>query len=383
MLTTILKQSTMKKFMILALLAVLLASCGGGQDKKAMLEELKSKHSALADEIKALEAEIALTDTTKRASKIKDVLVTEMQPMVFRHYIDVQGKVDADQNVDVQPLMAGKVQRVLVNEGDNVRAGQVLAEIEHDVYTKQLNSLQPQLALAKEMFERQQRLWDQKIGSEMQYLQAKSQKESMELQIETLKEQIDMAIVKAPISGTIDLVGIKVGQLASNMSFVPAFRIVNLSSLKIQGEIAESYASKVHTGNRVKVHFPDLNTDIESKISFVERVIDPMTRSFTAEVALSGENSQYHPNMVAILKVIDYENTNAITLPINVIQSSNNEQFVYVAIIDGNKTVAHKRVITTGNTYDGMAEVLTGLSANDKVVTTGQLDLVDGMLIQF
>ncbi len=382
--TTKFKQySTMKHIMIVLIAAVVLASCGGGEDKKAKLEALKTQQSALAAEIKTLEAEIAATDTTTKSVKVKDVLVTEIQPVIFRHYIDVQGAVDAEENVNVQPLMAGKVQRVMVKEGDAVKAGQVLAEIEHDIYTKQLSSLQPQIALAKDTYERQQRLWDQKIGSEMQYLQAKTQKESLEAQAAIYQEQIDMAFVKSPISGTVDLVSLKVGQLASNMSFEPAFRIVNLSSLKVKGEIAEAYASKVKTGNKVILHFPDLNTNVESKITFAERVIDPLTRSFTTEVALSGDNAQYHPNMVAILKIVDYENPSAISLPINVIESSSNEQFVYVATLEGNKAVARKRVVTVGNTYNGQAEILTGLTANDKVVTSGQLDLVDGMQIKF
>ncbi len=361
--------------------ALILVSCS--EDKKAALEKLKTNYASLSAEIKALEAEIAASDTTTKVVKMKDVLVTEVQPNIFRHYIDVQGAVDAEESVNVQPLMAGRVQRVLVREGDNVKAGQLLAEIEHDVYTKQLNSLQPQITLAKDTYEKLQRLWDQKIGSEFQLLQAKTQMESLQKQTEILQEQIDMASVKSPISGTVDFVGMKLGQLASNMSFEPAFRIVNLSNLKVKGEIAEAYASKVKSGNKVLLHFPDLNKNVDSKITFTERVIDPLTRSFTTEASLPGDNAEYHPNMVAILKIVDYENISAIAIPINVIQSSKNEQFVFVAEIDNNKTIARKKIVVVGNTYDGQAEILSGLAPNDKVVTTGQLDLVDGMQIKF
>lgn len=372
----------MKFFVATMAAAAILVSCGA-PDKKAELEKLKAQHAAITEQIKALETELAASDTNSKPSKIKDVAVAEVQPSVFRHYIEVQGIVDADQNVSIQPSMPGKVLRVNVKEGDAVKPGQVLAEIEHDIYIKQLNAIQPQLDLARDAFSRQQRLWDQKIGTEIQYLQAKTQKESLEKQAETIREQIDMHMIKSPISGTVDHVGIKVGQMASGMSMEPAFRVVNMSSLKVKGEIAESYASKVKVGNDVMLHFPDLNSEVESKITFTEKVIDPLTRSFTTEARLSGDNSLYHPNMIAVLKIIDYENPSAITLPINVIQNSNNESFVYVAVVKGNSTEARKQVIKIGSTYNGKAEIISGLSANDKVVVTGQLDLADGMLIKY
>lgn len=372
----------MKNILTLAILVIALASCGGG-DKKAELEKLKAKYAELGEKIKNLETELAAADTTTKPLKVKDVIVSVVTPTHFKHFIDVQGSVDADENVAIQPLMAGKVIRVSVKEGDYVKAGQVLAEIEHDIYIKQLNALQPQLQLAKDAFDRQQRLWDQKIGSEMQYLQAKTQKESIEKQAETIKEQIDMHFIKAPITGTVDFVGIKVGQLASNMSPTPAFRVVNLNSLKVKGQVAEAYASKVKQGNSVRLYFPDLNKDLDAKITFAQRVIDPLTRTFTTEAKLTGETDIYHPNMVAVLKIIDYENTNAITLPINVIQTSNNESFVYLAVVKGNKVEAKKQLIQVGRTYNGQAEILSGLAPNDKVVVTGQLDLADGMNIRF
>lgn len=362
--------------------ALILTSCGG-KDKKAQLESLKKQYAELGEQINSLESEIAQSDTTTRIVKIKDVVVTEMVPSLYRHFIDVQGVVDASESVNVMPLMSGRVTRILVKEGDSVKEGQVLAELDYDLYTKQLNSLQPQLNLAKDLYERQQRLWDQKIGSELQLLQAKTQKESIEKQMETIRETIDMNIIKSPISGTVDLISVKIGQLAGPMAMEPAFRIVNLAGLKVKGEIAESYAAKVNKGNPVMVHFPDLNINVDSRITFVERVIDPMTRTFTAEAALTGDNSTYHPNMVAVLKVIDYEKSDAITLPINTIQTVGTEQFVFVASTEGAQTVARKRVVTIGTSYNGQAEITSGLSASEKVVTSGQLDLVDGMVIRF
>jgi len=377
------KSNHMKSvFACLFIFSIVAAGCGS-KDKKAQLDEMKQQYAELGDQIKALEAEIALTDTAKREVKVSDILVTEIQPTLFRHFIDVQGIVDASQSVNMQPMMSGRVTKVLVKEGDAVKVGQVLAEMDYDIYAKQLNSLQPQLTLARDLYERQQRLWDQKIGSELQLLQAKTQVESLEKQMETLRENIEMHILKAPINGTIDFSSIKVGQLASAMSMEPAFRIVNLSGLKVKAEIAESYAAKVNVGNAVQIHFPDLNAMVDSKVSFVERMIDPMTRTFTAESALNGDNAMYHPNMIAVLKVIDYEKADALVLPVNVVQTVNNESFVYVAVQENGQWIARKRTLVLGNSYDGNMEVVSGLNPADKVITTGQLDVTDGSVVRF
>lgn len=373
----------LKNFKALAVLiiATVLVACGGGSDKKAELEKLKAEYATLGDKIKALETEIAATDTTKVA-KTKDVVVTEIQPVPFSHYIDVQGYVDADESVDIRPILPGKVMRVNVDEGDQVSAGQVLAEIDHDVLTKQLASLQPQYDLAVDVYNRQKRLWDQKIGSEIQLLQSQTQKESLEKQIETIKENIDMYLIKSPISGTVDFVGIKVGELAS-AGVTPAFSVINLSGLKVSAEIAESYSSKVKKGNPVLLHFPDLNKDTQAKITFVERSISTLTRSFKIEADLVGENSEYHPNMVSVVKIIDYENPSALVVPINAVQTINGEEYVYKAVIEGNGSVARKVKVTTGVSYDGKTEITSGLAANDKIVTSGQNELADGMNIKF
>lgn len=377
------KSNHMKSvFACLFIFSIVAAGCGS-KDKKAQLDEMKQQYAELGDQIKALEAEIALTDTAKREVKVSDILVTEIQPTLFRHFIYVQGIVDASQSVNMQPMMSGRVTKVLVKEGDAVKVGQVLAEMDYDIYAKQLNSLQPQLTLARDLYERQQRLWDQKIGSELQLLQAKTQVESLEKQMETLRENIEMHILKAPINGTIDFSSIKVGQLASAMSMEPAFRIVNLSGLKVKAEIAESYAAKVNVGNAVQIHFPDLNAMVDSKVSFVERMIDPMTRTFTAESALNGDNAMYHPNMIAVLKVIDYEKADALVLPVNVVQTVNNESFVYVAVQENGQWIARKRTLVLGNSYDGNMEVVSGLNPADKVITTGQLDVTDGSVVRF
>jgi RND family efflux transporter MFP subunit len=290
--------------------------------------------------------------------------------------------VDADESVDIRPTVPGKVVRVLVDEGDQVSAGQVLAEVDHDVLTKQLAALQPQYDLSVDVYNRQKRLWDQKIGSEIQLLQVQTQKESLEKQIESIKENIDMYLIKSPISGTVDFVGLKVGELAS-AGVLPAFSVINLSGLKVSAEIAESYSAKVKTGNPVLLHFPDLKKDTQARITFVERSISALTRTFKIEADLLGENSEYHPNMVSVVRIVDYENPSAIVVPINAVQTINGEDFIYKAVVEGNGSVARKIKVTTGMSYDGKIEVTSGLAANDKIVTSGQNELADGMNIRF
>ncbi len=356
-----------------------LASCGGEQDKKAQLEKLKSEYSALNQQIKALEAEIALTDTTKEKSK--DVYVATIQPQVFQHFIDVQGAVDARQNVDVSTKMpmGGVATRVHVREGQNVSAGQVLAELDGDTYLAQVSALRPQLEFATDVFNKQKKLWDQKIGSEIQYLQAKTNKESLEKQLAAAETSLDMTRIKSPISGTVDAVNLKVGQMAAPGA--PTFRVVNYNDLRVIANISEVYAPKVNNGNTVKVSFPDINKEISSKVNFVSKVIDPLKRTFAAEVNLDGDKSAFRPNMMALMKIVDYTNDNAIVLPINSIQTKDTESFVYLVGKKDGKDVAVRTPITLGQSYQGNVEILSGLKASDVIVTSGQFDLVDGMLI--
>jgi RND family efflux transporter MFP subunit len=367
---------------LFAAIVLILAACGGSVSKADQLTELKKQQAALADQIRQLETEIELSDSgATQNKKIKDVKVTKMVSGTFRHFIEIQGSVDTDDNITVSAQTPGIVTQVLVVPGQTVSAGQLLAKLDDGIYSKQLEGYQTQYALVTDVYNRQKKLWDQKIGSEMQFLTAKSNKESMEKQIQALQETIALTRINSPISGTVDAVDIKVGQTTA--PGIPAIRVVNLSNLKVKGEIAEAYASKVNKGNAVLIHFPDLNKDIESKVSYAAKVINPMTRTFTAEVGLPSGASEYRPNMVAILKVIDYERDSTISIPINIIQNAGTDPFVYVAVEEGGKRIAKKRSITTGVIYNGIVEVISGITEEDMVVTSGQTELADGIEIKY
>ena len=366
----------MKKIFLLFAIASIFAACGE-TDKNAQLQKLKQEYASLGAQIQALEAEIGNSDSTNNN---KNVQVTELQPTPFVHYIDVQGSIDAQQSVEIQPQMPGLVAKVLVTEGQSVQAGQLLAELDNSVAQASLNALQPQYDLALELYNRQKRLWEQKVGSEVNYLQAKAQKESLEKNMNTIREQIQLSQIKAPISGVVDVVNIKVGQYAAPGP-IAAIRVVNLGSLKVKSTLAETYINQVKKGNETKIQFPDLGTEITSSVTHVAKTIDPLTRTFVVESAITGELTNYRPNMVGVIRIVDYKNDNAFTIPLNNIQNSENAQYVYIAVNEGGKTIARKKEVQVGKTYNGTAEIIGGIAAGDKLITAGQFDMVDGMPI--
>lgn len=375
------KKINMKKLIYVSLVLGLITSCGSG-DKKVKLEKLKKQSAELIDEIKKLEQEIILEgDTTISNTKIKDVSVKPIAYETFRHYIDVQGRVEGDENVTVSGKMAGTVDNILVNVGDEVREGQILADLDNSVLKQSYEELKTALGFATEVYEKQKKLWDEKIGTEMQFLSAKNNKESLEKKLSTLNEQMELSKIKSPINGVIDAIDIKIGQ--SLMPGMPAIRVVNLNKLKAKAEISETYASKVKKGNDVLIYFPDIEKEIPSKIFYTSKVINNTTRTFSAEAELDGQSQEYRPNMIAVLKVVDYQKDSAIVIPLNYIQSSGTSKYVYVAGSRDGKEFAMRRDIKVGQIYNGRAEILSGLKPNEKLITSGHLDLTEGMLIKY
>lgn len=376
------KYNKMKQILFTALLAGVLFSCGGSEDKAAKLEKLKAQQAEINAEIAALEAELAKTGTLSAApGKTKDVSVLALDAENFKHYIEVQGKVDSDENILISPKMAGTISRIYVKEGDQVRAGQMVAELENGVLRESMEEVKSQLDFATSLYLKQKNLWDQKIGTEVQYLSAKNNKESLEKRLSTLREQMEMSRIKSPINGVVDEMDLNLGQ--SFMPGMPGIRIVNYKKLKVKADVAETYIASVKKGNDVVVFFPDIKKEIRTKLSFVTQVINNNTRTFTAEAELDADKKDYRPNMIAIIKIIDYENKDAIVVPVNLIQHSEESQFVYIASTKNGKKVAKKVEITTGQIYNGQVEVLSGLSRKDKLINAAYLDLSDGMSIQF
>ncbi len=370
------KKSSLHSTVILTTLTLVLHACGGGTDKHAELEKLKKEQASLKEKITALEAEIAQSDTSKKDEKSKLVAIKEMKPETFKHFIEIQAKVDGDEDVIVSPESMGNITSLQVQAGDRVVKGQLLATIDDRMIRQGVAEAQTQLDLATQVFNRQKNLWDQKIGSEIQFLQAKTNKEALEKRVASLQEQLEMTRIKSPINGTVDQVDIKIGQAVA--PGMPAFRVVNLNALKVTGEVAESFISKVNRGNETIISIPDMGKEINTKLDYAGRAINTLNRTFNVEVRLSPKDGELHPNMVAVMKIVDYSAPSTFVVPIAAIQKSSDGEYVFVAVQDGGRLIAKRKKVTAGMIYNGMIEVREGLAEGDQVVTAGFQSIIEG-----
>jgi membrane fusion protein (multidrug efflux system) len=366
-------------FSVLAFLFLVACSKPGTTDKKAQLIILKRQQKELSEKISALEKDLALTDTTQQ-DKIKIVAVTPMAPDTFVHYIEVQAKVEGEQDVIVSAESMGNVTAVLVNPGDRVSKGQVLATLDDRIIRQSMLEVESQVTLARTLYERQKNLWDQKIGSEVQYLNAKTNKEALEKRMASVREQWDLTRIKSPINGTVDESRIKEGQALS--PGYPAFRVVNLSELKVRGEIADAFIGKVKDGNPCIIYFPDSRQEVRTRLSYSGQVINPLNRTFNVEVRLDRKDGTFHPNQVAILKIADYASPASFVLPVEAVQKSSDGEFVYVAEEENGKKVARRKTVTSGLIYNGRTEITSGLAEGDAVITTGFQSVIEGDRVQ-
>jgi membrane fusion protein, multidrug efflux system len=366
----------MKKFIYLFFAGtIILSSCGGSKDKAEELAKLKAEQKEINDKIAKLQAELS-KGKEKDKSKSAVVSTTEVSTSPFIHYIEVQGRIDSDKNVMLTAKSQGTITRVFVKEGQQVKKGQVLAQIESSVLEQGIAELRSNLEFASNVYEKQKKLWEQKIGTEIQYLQAKSNKESLERRMASMREQLELTRIIAPFAGTVDEVAIKEGEVAA--PGFPAIRVVNPSEFKVIAEIAEAYITKVKEGNPVQVLLPDLNDTITAKVSTVSKVISQNNRSFVVEANLPASvEKSVKANMIAYINIEDYKNSAAVVVPINVIQHSEEGDYVFVA--ENDKAV--KRPVKVGASYQSQAEILSGLKAGEKVIVTGYQDLVDQQAI--
>jgi RND family efflux transporter MFP subunit len=372
----------MKKIIIYSAIVVFLVSCGQNTDKTAELAKMKLERDQLNLQIEQLEAEINPNAEQAGNSGIP-VRVTDAAKCVFNHFIKVQGIVDGDQNIAVSPQIAGLVTAVYVQEGTQVKKGQVMAELDAQVQKQTIEEVKTQLDLAKNIYEKQSALWDKKIGSEVQYLQAKNSKESLERRLITAEEQLKMAQIISPISGTVEDVPLRVGQMASPGMPTSIIRVINMNVAKISAEVSEAHSNNIKDGDLAIVSFPDLGKEIETKLSFTSRFIDPTNRTFMIECKISARDIVLRANMIANVKIKDYTNPNAFCIPVNYVQGNREGKFIFIAKQNGNEWIAEKRNITAGMDYDGTLEVLEGITEGEKIITAGFLNLTDGQKVNF
>jgi len=384
----------MKKISFLILTLLVVASCSENQkqsiDELAAtdnLEEIRKRKAeldaeliALSEDLKKLEDKIKILDPQMKVPLITTYKVEEK---AFKHYIELQGNVSTDQNIVIYPEFSGVLTRVLVKEGQRVSKGQSLAKIDDGGLGQQLAQMQIQADLAKTTFERQERLWNQNIGSEIQYLQAKSNYESQEQAISQMKKQIGKTIVKAPFSGTIDQVITDQGSVVSP-GISPLFRIVNLNEMYVETDVPESYLANVVPGKDVALFFPVLNKTMNAKVRQAGNFINPANRTFRVEVAVNNAEGMIKPNLTAKLKINDYSNDKALLIPQSIIsENAEGDQYVYtISSNDDGKTVANRVIIATGKTDGDFIEVLSGLENGSEIIDEGARSVKDGQSVK-
>lgn len=360
----------MKRTLYILLSAALFASCGGGEkkgDKAAELAKLKKERAALDKKITDLEA----TVNKNAPAKAVPVSVMELQPQAFSATIDVQAQITGDENVLASSQSPGVITQILVRTGQRVSRGQTLATLDAAAIEQQINAQQAQLTLAKQLYEKQQKLWNQNIGTQVQLLQAKANYDAAASQRAALVAQRNMYVIKSPIYGSVDDVAVKVGDMSS--PGMNGIRVISKDKLKAEAKLGESYIGKVEAGDDVKLIYADGTDSMSTKLTYVSQAVDPVSRSFGVEVKLPA-SAKLHPNMSAQMKIANYKKSSSIVVPVSVIQKTNEGEMVYVA--EGGK--ARSVIIQTGRNSNGMVEVLGGLNAGDKVVTAGFEDLENG-----
>ncbi|MCE2495457.1 MAG: efflux RND transporter periplasmic adaptor subunit [Flavobacteriales bacterium] len=366
----------MKKFIIPSIAALFLAACGSTapRDTSELAELQKEKDSlvSLSQEITAqiaeLDESISKLDT---AAKRALVSVVAAEQRSFEHYFSVHGIVQANKNVTLFSESAGTITGVLVKEGQRVRTGQVLVELDADVMKSQLKEIETSLELATELYERQKRLWDQKIGSEVDYLNAKNRKEGLEQSKATLERQIKMAQVVAPSSGVVDEIFPRQGEYVGSSS--PVVRLVNLDQPYLESEVTEAYVGRIGAKTLVRIAFPALDTVVEATISRAGDYINPNNRTFKVEINLDQmKGLNVKPNMLAVVHIRDYSSEEAVTLPSRMVQqTADGSSYVYVASQGTDIARVEMRAVQPGRSYDGYTEILKGIQPNEFVVDQG------------
>jgi len=357
----------MKKILYISAIMALAACSQKPKDKKAELADLKKQQADIAAKITALQAQIGTTDSTK----VTDVSVVTVKPQSFTNFVQIQGSIDAQDNVTAYPQAQAVITAIYVKAGDHVSKGQTLAQLDNSVLKQNIAQAQAQADLTKTIYDRQKNLWDQKIGTEVQYLQAKTNMEASQKQVSSLRQQADLYRIVSPINGTVDQMDLKLGQAASPGA--TGIRIVNADVLKVKANVPESYAGRISQGDMVKVVIPDANDSLQAKVTFAAKAIDPASRSFAVEVKLPPRKT-LRPNMTAVLKIADYSNNNALTVPVNAVQRTEQGNFVFV----NDHNTAKKVNVTLGATYGGVQEIKSGLKGGEQLVEQGASEVEDG-----
>ncbi len=359
-------------------------ACGTADQRKAIEKEIASHR----DDIRKIEQEINSLEEklkenggqTREGNKIPVSAIT-ITPDTFNHYIAVNGEVEAQQSAYISPQMNGQIETIHVNEGATVKKGQLLVSLNTRVIRNNIEEVKTNLELARKMYEKQEDLWNQEIGSEISYLEAKNRKTSLENRLETLKSQLSLALITAPFNGIVDEIYKKEGEMA--MPGMQLINLVNLSMMKIKASVSEDYLSRIHKGEMVKVNFPAVpEVTLELPISRIGNVIDKDSRTFIVEVKFNNPGQKIKPNLVSEIKINDLSKTDAIVIPSVIVKQDMKGEYVFCVQEKNNKTTACKTYITPGMSYNNQTMVRDGLKPGTKVITDGYNLVSDGLEIK-
>jgi membrane fusion protein (multidrug efflux system) len=369
----------MKKILSIALIILIAASCGPSEEDGSIKEQIKTykdEVSQLNIKIRELEQQLAASGEAADGY-LTPVTVRELSEKPFRHYFQVSGNVEAVDKAYISPEINGQIKQVLVREGEYVKKGQLLAKLNTSITENTIEEVKTQLEMAKTLYDKQKQLWEKNIGSEVQYLQAKNNKEAMENKLLTLEAQLDMAYIKSPIEGIVDVIDIEEGELA--MPGFQLMQVVNLNKMKILAEVSEKYLPVIQKGDMVEVSFPTY-PEIELNVAVIRtgNVINLGNRTFPVELRINNIEGKLKPNILALLIFLDFNKEDALVVPSIIIKKDIRGEYVYVAREQEGTQHAKKVYITTGRSYNDETLVLEGLNAGDKVIIEGYSLVTDG-----
>jgi len=369
----------MKKITILIIVATFAISCSD-KAKKSSLEELNTQKTILVTKIdslntvlKSVEAEITKLDSDKN---LQTITILPVKNDVFKHFLEIQGVAKANKNIEISPELGGTVTAIHVKEGQKVQSGQLLIQLDDSSIKNSINELNTQLSLAKTTFERQERLWNQKIGSEMQYLQAKAQKESLENNLSSLRTQAGKMRITAPFSGIVDEIFPRLGELTNPQ--MPAVRLLNLDNVYVEADVTETFLPTIKEGTEAIVRFSSINMEIKSKISQVGNFINPANRSFKISINIDNKDQSIKPNLLADIKIVDFEKKGIIIPATLVQQDQNGKDYVFTIVTENNTQKVIRNLITVANEYNHEVYVSAGLKETDTLVNAGARFVKEG-----
>lgn len=375
----------MKKIISIITIVITMMACNNERTAETITKEIQSKESSietLNSEIAKLKTELndLQPDSVYTGKKIA-VRTMKLQSQDFDHFFEAAGELESVNEAYISPEVNGQIEKIAVHEGDKVKKGQLLAKLNTSLIEKNIDEVKTQLAFAKTMFEKQSELWEKKIGSERQYLEAKNNYESLENKLKTLRSQYDMSVITAPFAGEVEDIILKKGELAG--PGVRLMQLVALDKLVLKAKLSESYLSSIKEGDKVVVSFPSYsNLEINAVVSRVGNVIDKSNRTFMVEVELNNSDNRLKPNMLANITINDYSSKNSIVVPSVLIKHDLSGKYLFVTEKKGNNIIATKKYVTPGKSYKSKTEILSGLKDGEIIITDGYNNVSDGGVVK-